>query len=130
MEDLNIKSVEDYLLVPDLAMELIKNLPYGVIAVNNKGEIILVNPKAALMFGYHKSELTGKKIETLVPDAVKDVHENNRHRYIDDPRLRPMGVNMELKAKRKDGSEIEVDINLIPVQTVNGLITMAVINRK
>lgn len=130
MDDLLNKATEEYLLIPDLAIALIKNMPYGVVAVNDRGEIILVNPQTELMFGYHRSELLGKRVEMLVPDAVKEKHEQHREGYMDNPRLRPMGMNMQLKAKRKDGDEIEVDINLIPVPTTKGLITMAVINKK
>ncbi|MEO6303092.1 MAG: PAS domain-containing protein, partial [Bacteroidia bacterium] len=39
----------------------------GILVVNDKGEIMRVNPSAEKLFGYEKDELIGKKIEVLIP---------------------------------------------------------------
>lgn len=133
MEDtsnLENKIVEEMLLTPDLGIEYIKHSEHATIAVNNKATIILVNRSAELMFGYHKSELIGQQIEILLPDDVKKKHEGHRNGYMKKPRSRPMGSGIFLKGRHKDGSEIPVDINLIPVPNSAGMITIAEISRK
>jgi PAS domain S-box-containing protein len=130
MEELSNKSVEEFMLIPGLAIEYLKQSQHGVIAVNHEAKIIIVNRSAELMFGFQKSELIGQPIEILLPDVLREKHKEHRTGFIDKPRNRPMGIGLELKAKRKDGTEINIDINLIPVPSVNGLITIAEINRR
>lgn len=130
MEDLSNKSVEEYLLTPDIGIEYLKHSQHGVIAVNDKGKIILVNRSAELMFGYHKSELIGQALEILLPDALKEKHKEHRQGFMSVPRNRPMGIGLDLKARKKDGNEISIDINLIPVPSSSGLITIAEVSRR
>jgi PAS domain S-box-containing protein len=130
MDELTNKIVEEYILIPDLGIEYMKHSQHGVIAVNEAGHIVVVNRSAELMFGYHKSELIGQTIEMLLPDTLREKHKESRSGFISHPRNRPMGVGLALKAKRKDGTEISIDINLIPVPSVKGLITIAEISRK
>lgn len=130
MKDITDKKVEEFLIGPDLGIEHIKNSQLAVIAVNNKAEIVLVNRSAELMFGYHKSELIGQPIEILLPDALKEKHQQHRTGFIENARNRPMGSGLELKARCKNGTEIKIDINLIPIPNVEGMITLAEISRK
>lgn len=39
----------------------------GILVVNDTGEITRINPSGEKLFGYEKGELTGKKIECLIP---------------------------------------------------------------
>lgn len=128
-DHLNI-AAEEYLIAPDLGVEYIRHSQHGVVAINDKGIIILVNRSAELMFGYQRSELLGQPIEILLPDSLKEKHQGHRTGFLDSPRNRPMGIGLELKGKRKNGVEIPIDINLIPVPSVNNLITIAEISRK
>lgn len=130
MSDPVNKIIEEYLLTPDIGTEYMKHSQHGVIAVNEGGIIVLTNRAAELMFGYHKSEMVGQPMEMLLPDALRAKHKEHRSGFMDRPRNRPMGVGLDLKAKRKDGTEMSIDINLIPVPSVNGLITIAEISRK
>lgn len=130
MDDIVNKAAEEILLAPDLGVEYIKHSQHGVIAVNEKAVIVLANRSAELLFGYHKAELLGQAIEILLPDALKEKHKNNRDGFMANPRNRPMGSGLSLKAKHKNGTEIAIDINLIPVPTTSGMITIAEISKK
>jgi len=63
--------------------------------------------------------LRGKPIEILVPQGVRSKHVANRHAYNAEPRIRPMGIGLDLYGLRKDGSEFPVEISLSPV-TIDG----------
>jgi PAS domain S-box-containing protein len=77
---------------------------------------VRANPAAARLLGYGVDELTGLSVDALVPAAVRARHAGYRHGYAQAPRSRPMGLQMELVALRKDGSEVMVEIALSPLQ--------------
>jgi PAS domain S-box-containing protein len=132
MEELTSQIIAELLLSPDIAIEYFKNSQHAVVVVDNKAVIRYTNRSAELLFGYHTSELKGQQIEILLPDSLKEKHIKHRDGFINHPRNRPMGMGIELKAKHKDGHEISIDINLIPVPTATefGTITIAEISRK
>ena len=86
----------------------------GILLINGSGEIIMVNDFALKEFGYDEEELTGKKIEQLIPQRFHKKHVGHRQAYLQNPqaRPRPMGADLELFATRKDGSEFPVEISL------------------
>ena len=60
----------------------------GILVVNERGEIIHINPSAEKLFGYGEHELSGKKIETLVPKRLAGRHEEHRAKYNPNPHAR------------------------------------------
>ena len=90
--------------------------PDALIVADTTGAIVLANPSAAALLGYSIEELVGLHIDALVPDAVRPRHAAYREAFGRDPRPRPMGTQTELVARRKDGSEVVVEIALSPLQ--------------
>lgn len=88
------------------------NANEGIILTNGKGEVIIVNPQAAALFGYYPSELIGQKIEILIPDNFRGNHSAHRDKYYQAPSNRSMGVGRDLFGKKKDGSVFPVEISL------------------
>ncbi|MDG1476194.1 MAG: PAS domain-containing sensor histidine kinase [Vicingaceae bacterium] len=91
---------------------LFENAGEGMVVTNNRGVIELVNPRLLELFGYKQEELIGKRIEILVPDAVKANHSQHREGYVKKPQDRRMGSDMNLLAQRKDKSKFSVEIGL------------------
>ena len=90
--------------------------PDALLLIDARGVIVLANPAAARLLGYTTVELTGLPVDALVPDAVRPRHADNRGAYAHKPRARPMGTHTELVARRRDGSEVMVEIALSPLQ--------------
>jgi PAS domain S-box-containing protein len=90
--------------------------PDALLLVDDAGTIRLANPSASALLGYAIDELAGLTVEALVPDAIRPRHAAYREAYGKSPRARPMGTQMELVARRKDGSEVMVEIALSPLQ--------------
>jgi PAS domain S-box-containing protein len=86
-----------------------------------------LNAAAEAMFGYRREELLGQLIEILVPESLKQRHNEHRQRYAEHPTTRPMGIGLELFARRKDGSEFPVEISLSPIRSSDGSRAMAII---
>lgn len=94
---------------------LIESAPNGILMVDERGAIKLVNVSMEKLFGYQRSELLGKNIEILVPDRLRDTHQILRESFLQKPETRMMGVGRDLSGRRKDGSEFPVEIGLNPV---------------
>jgi PAS domain S-box-containing protein len=90
--------------------------PDSLLVVDQSGSIVLANPSAAALLGYAVEELVGLNVDVLVPDSIRPRHASYREAYGRAPRPRPMGTHMELVAKRRDGSEVMVEIALSPLQ--------------
>lgn len=90
--------------------------PDALLLVDQVGSIVLANPSAAHLLGYSVEELASLNVDTLVPDSIRPRHASYREAYGQAPRARPMGTQMELVAKCKDGSEVIVEIALSPLQ--------------
>ena len=105
--------------------ELIDAAPDGVIVADQEGRVVLVNAEAERMFGYARDELIGQPIDVLVPVRSRSQHGHHVAGYAGAPRLRSMGIGMELTGRHKDGSEIPVEISLSPIRTARGLLVTA-----
>ena len=95
---------------------LCEALPDATIVVDPLGVIAFANRKACALFGMTRAELTGSKIEQLIPPRLAAGHEALRQRYQAEPVARTMGIDAELFGLRKDGSEFPLEITLGPIK--------------
>ena len=86
--------------------------PDALLAVDQDGLIAQSNRNVEQLLGYTPAELQGKSIDILIPVARLAGHGDRMKAYFANPTPRPMGRNLQLSARRKDGSEFPVDISL------------------
>src|SRR5579863_10251245 len=110
-----------------LSAEFLEFIPDAIVAVDQSGTIIHVNSQTLQMFGYGRDELIGQKIETLVPERHRAQHHGHRQEFAKRPKIRSMGAGLDLRGKRRDGSEFPVEISLSPVQTEQGMLVLSAI---
>lgn len=84
----------------------------GIIVTDSQSRIILSNRFADNLFGYEDQELIGQNISVLIPNHLKDRHAHHQAHYVKSPQARPMGVGLDLKAKRKNETLFPVEISL------------------
>jgi PAS domain S-box-containing protein len=101
--------------------------PSGILLVDQKGQIVLVNSHIEELFRYGREELIGKSVEILVPERFASQHPEHRARFLAAPTARAMGAGRELFGRRKDGSEFPVEIGLSPIQTPEGTLVLAAV---
>lgn len=95
--------------------KVIEASPNGIIMVNDRGEIVLVNLQIEKLFGYTRENLVGKPIEILVPDSAKAIHPKQRESFFTNPSTRSMGAGRDLFGLKSDGSLIPIEIGLNPL---------------
>ena len=106
---------------------LLEAAPDGMVMVDRDGTIVMVNAQMEKLFGYTREEVVGQRVEILVPARFKDVHPFHRSQYVKNPRLRPMGADLELYALCKDGTEFPVEISLSPMESEEDNLIIAAI---
>jgi PAS domain S-box-containing protein len=107
--------------------KIVEAAPCAMIMVDAPGRIVLANPQAEQMFGYDRAELIGNPLEMLLPERLRTVHGTLRQAFVGAPSMRQMGVDRDLTARRKDGSEFPVEIGLNPVPADDGGLVLAAV---
>ena len=110
-----------------LSSELLERLPDATVVVDRDGVIVQVNSQTQELFGYDRDELIGQKVEILVPESYRAHHHNHRADFVEAPKTRRMGADLELYGRRRNGSEFPVEISLSPVSTDKGLFILSAI---
>jgi len=80
--------------------------PDAILVADLKGSITEVNGRAQEFFGYGRAELIGQLVEILIPERFRSAHPKHRADYADHPRIRAMGVGLELRGRRRRFGEI------------------------
>jgi PAS domain S-box-containing protein len=103
----------------------IEATPNAIVVANQRRIITLVNHRAEDLFGYTRAELLGQPIELLVPRQYHKVHAGHVDRYFADPQSRKMSGDRGLVGRRRDGTEVPIEVELNPLRTAEGLFTLA-----
>ena len=106
---------------------LLESAPDAMIIIDEQSKIAIANGQAEEMFGYKRHEMLGQPVEMLLPERLRKNHVSHRDGFAANPRLRPMGPDLDLLARRKDGSEFPVEISLSPVRSDAGHFVSSVI---
>ena len=104
---------------------VVESSPNGMLMVDERGTILLVNRQIEHLFGYERAELIGQPVEMLVPQRVRSQHAGDRDEFFAHSELRAMGKGRDLYGVRKDGQEFRLEIGLNPVRTRDGMRVLA-----
>ena len=105
--------------------DLLDSAPDAMIVVDAAGSITFVNTQTERLFGYSRSEITGKPFETLLPANVRSQYGQHLAAYFSGTSARAIEGDLELAGLRKSGYAFPVDIALSSVE--HGSATMAVV---
>jgi len=101
--------------------------PDSKILVDDQGRIVFVHEHSAALFGYTAHQLLESTVEDLLPVDLRLAYKAHRTRYLAAPAVRSMGSGLLLRARRADGTEFPVEVNLSPVHIGDELFTVAAI---
>jgi len=107
--------------------QLLDAAPDAIVVVGTDGRIDLVNLQAERLFGYTRDELLGQHLELLIPERFRAGHGAHLSRFFQSAAPRPMGSGLELFGRRKDGTELPIEVSLSPLSTPDGQTVSAAI---
>jgi PAS domain S-box-containing protein len=83
----------------------------AVISMDENGFILLANPSTMRMFGYELVEILGKPLTMLMPESMRNLHENGYKRYLATGVRHLNWHGVEVTAQRKNGQEFPVEVS-------------------
>ncbi len=111
----------------ELGFELYEMLPDAMLAVDRRGVIRYANRQAGRLFGQDRATLVSALVETLIPEHLRERHVAHRAKYDFRSGIRPMGTDLDLVARRADGTTFPVDIMLNPLKHLAEPMVLAVV---
>lgn len=114
-------------LAQDRFRMIIEAAPDGIIVINRKGHIILVNKRTEEMFGYSTNELLNMSIKVLMPDISEYVSMEHEDNFFNEIMSGFMGQMMELFALRKNKKYFPIEISISPILITEGTVALATI---
>jgi PAS domain S-box-containing protein len=115
------------MLSSELVRSALESAPDAMVIADASGRIVFVNQQVTALFGYAPWELTGQKVECLLPERFRSRHVGHREDFNGDVRARPMGAGLDLFARRRDGTEFPVEISLSPISDDGRVLVAAAI---
>lgn len=107
------------------ATSLLRALPDAVLICTTDGTVVEVNDQAEALFGYRAEEMVGHPVELLVPTHHVAAHRWHRERFTGTTHSQPMITGPDVRARRKDGSEVGVEVNLAAADLESGPVVVA-----
>jgi PAS domain S-box-containing protein len=106
---------------------LLEAAPDPMVVVSQDGNIVLLNVQAEKQFGYPRDELVGQKVKNIIPEGFAERLIADGTRTAADAPAQKISTGIELKGRRKDGSEFPIEIMLSPQETSDGAVVTAAI---
>ena len=107
--------------------KIVTSAAMAILIVDQTMRISTVNPEICRIFGYTEEELVGQSIQLLIPNRFHHVHSKHERNYSMNARPMRMMENRDIKAVKKDGHEIDVEVSLNSFQLGESTFYMAMI---
>lgn len=104
---------------------VLEAMPDALVGVDQEGIIRFVNHQMDLLFGYDRDDLVGQPVETLLPESLRQLHHAHLKEFAADPGTRAMGLGLDLRGRKRDGTEFSAHISLSNIDTDNGPLVIA-----
>ncbi len=122
-----VRDITDRKKAQEQFKNLLETAPDAMVIIDRRGRITLVNQQTERLFGYGRDELINRPVEILIPQRLRQRHEQHRSGYFLKPNVREMGAGLELSGLRKDGTEFPIEISLSPLETQDGQFATAAV---
>ena len=107
----------------ELLRGFLEAAPDAMIIAGQDGRIVLVNAQTEKLLGYSRQELLGQSVEMLMPTRFRKIDPRQRETPAANSHSGKAPGGPELLARRKDGSEVPVEISLSSVKADGEVLT-------
>ena len=98
------ESEERYRLVSATAQD-------AIFTIDEKSTITFCNPAVERLFGYTPEELTGQRLDVIIPERLREAHRRGIDRYLRTRQRNIPWSGVELPALHKDGHEFPCELS-------------------
>jgi PAS domain S-box-containing protein len=120
----NFRDVTEERMAHEHFRLVVESAPNAMVLVNSQGLITLVNIQMEKQFGYSREEMIGQNVEMLLPPRFLSKNAQYHESLFLHHQARSMGVEEDLYAVRKDGTEFPVEIGLSPIDSPEGTLAL------
>ena len=99
----------------DAVAKVLEATPDAMVVLGADGRIVQVNTQAEELFGYSQEELLGQRPDLLIPPLrLRPTRRDSKRRagYVAHKRVRVLGHDLEVLARRRDGTSFPATISL------------------
>jgi two-component system sensor kinase FixL len=94
----------------------------GIVVIDSGGRVEEFNEAAERLFGYERSEVLGRDVGMLMPEATRNAHGGYLESYLQTGKAHVIGVGREVEARRSDGTLFPVWLSIGEARTARGVI--------
>ena len=99
-----------------LLIAIIQNAIDGIITIDDRGLVELINPAACKLFEYSPDEVIGRNVSMLMPHPDQEQHDNYIFKHQVTRKANIIGKGREVVGLKKDGSIFPFRLGLSEVQ--------------
>ncbi|MEM1321868.1 MAG: PAS domain-containing sensor histidine kinase [Bacteroidota bacterium] len=100
----------------------------GIIIIDAKGLIRMVNPAVSKLFDYTAEEMEGQNVTIIMPEPHRSGHDAYMERYQSTRKPHIIGIGREVEGRRKDGSLFPLNLSVSEVVLNDGIIYTGIIH--
>jgi two-component system sensor kinase FixL len=87
----------------DRLREIFSSAVDGIVAINDMGIVLEVNPAVERIFDYAADQIVGQDVKMLMPSPFQEEHGEYLARYLETGKKRIIGIGREVRGRRRNG---------------------------
>ncbi|QKQ25343.1 PAS domain S-box protein [Candidatus Reidiella endopervernicosa] len=101
------------------ARSIIENSADGIVTIDPRGLIQIINPAACAMFGYREAQVVGQNVNMLLPKDERAAHDDYVHNSdLHEPRI--INKARDLFGQHSDGRQFPMELNVSGIDIAGG----------
>ena len=91
---------------------LVDELDDAIVVADDRNHVVYANAAVEQVLGWRADDLSGRRLTTIIPERLREAHVAGYSRYLVTHEPRLIGQPVRVPARRRDGSEVEVQLTL------------------